>query len=118
MRYYALYNESNKLIAVGTGYGDVEITKEQYDALLAEIRAKADLVNKVYKGELTIADVPTAWQEEIQRRVETLQKSALVEKLYSGEITVDDIPIEWQAEVQRQVAERIAQDAIDKGATE
>jgi hypothetical protein len=118
MRYYKQYDENNELIAIGTGYGGVEITKEHYDALLAEIRAKADLVNKIYNGETTLEYVPTAWQEEIQRRVETLQKSALVEKLYNGEITVDDIPTEWQAEVQRQVAERIAQDVIDKGATE
>ena len=72
MRYYALYNENNELIAIGTGYGGVEITKEHYDALLAEIRAKADLVNKIYNGELAIANVPTKWQEEIQRRVNEL----------------------------------------------
>ena len=72
MRYYALYNENNELIAIGTGYGGVEITKEHYDALLAEIRAKADLVNKIYNGELAITNVPTKWQEEIQRRVNEL----------------------------------------------
>jgi hypothetical protein len=110
MRYYALYNENNKLVAIGTGYGGVEITKEEYDVLFTEIRIKADLVYKVYNGEATLEDVPMAWREEIKRRVETLQKSALVEKLYNGEITIYDVPTEWRAEVQMRVDERIAQE--------
>ena len=70
MRYYAQYNESGKLIAIGTGPGGVEITEAEYNALLTEIRTKADLVDSLYNGEITISDVPTEWQEEIQRRVE------------------------------------------------
>lgn len=69
MRYYAQY-ENNKLIAIGTGYGGTEITKEEYETLLAEIREKASLVDKLYNGEVTIEDVPTEWQEEIQHRVD------------------------------------------------
>ena len=69
MRYYALYSD-NKLIAIGTGYGGTEISEAEYNALLAEIREKADLVDKLYSGEITIADVPTDWREEIQRRVD------------------------------------------------
>ena len=69
MRYYAQYNDSGKLIAIGTGYGGTEITEAEYNALLAEIREKAALVNQLYSGEITIDDVPTDWQEEIQRRV-------------------------------------------------
>ena len=70
MRYYAQYNDSDKLIAIGTGCGGVEITEAEYNALLSEIREKADLVDRLYSGEITIADVPTEWQEEIQRRVD------------------------------------------------
>ena len=70
MRYYAQYNDSGKLIAIGTGNGGTEITEAEYNALLAEIREKAALVNRLYSGEITIADVPEAWQEEIQRRVD------------------------------------------------
>ena len=70
MRYYAQYNDSGKLIAIGTGPGGVEITESEYNALLAEIREKAALVDKLYSGEITIDDVPTDWQEEIQRRVD------------------------------------------------
>lgn len=70
MRYYAQYNDSGKLISIGTGYGGEEITEAEYTRLLAEIREKAALVDKLYSGEITIAEVPTDWQEEIQRRVD------------------------------------------------
>ena len=70
MRYYARYNDSGKLLAIGTGPGGTEINEAEYNALLAEIREKAALVDKLYGGEITIADVPTDWQEEIQRRVD------------------------------------------------
>lgn len=70
MRHHAQYNESGKLIAIGIGAGGVEITETEYNRLLAEIREKAALVNQLYAGEITISDVPTEWQEEIQRRVD------------------------------------------------
>ena len=70
MRYYAQYNDNGKLLAIGTGYGGTEITEAEYNALLAEIREKADLVDKLYSGEITIDEVPADWQEEIQRRVD------------------------------------------------
>ena len=69
MRYYAQYNNENRLIAIGTGYGGTEITEAEYNTLFAEIREKAALVNKLYAKEITIADVKAEWQEEIQRRV-------------------------------------------------
>lgn len=69
MRYYARY-ESGTLTSIGTGPGGTEITEAEYNALLAEIREKADLVDKLYSGEITIDAVPAAWQEEIQRRVD------------------------------------------------
>ena len=70
MRYYAQYNASGKLIAIGTGNGGTEITEVEYNALLSEIREKAALVDKLYSGEITIDDVPADWQEDIQRRVD------------------------------------------------
>ena len=70
MRYYAQYNYTGKLIAIGTGLGGTEITEAEYNALLAEIREKAALVDNLYSGEITLDDVPTEWQEEIQRRVD------------------------------------------------
>ena len=68
MIYYAQYYD-NKLIAIGTGPGGVEITESEYNDLLSEIREKSALVDKLYSGEITIYAVPVDWQEEIQRRV-------------------------------------------------
>lgn len=70
MRHYAQYNESGKLIAIGTGAGGVEITEEEYNCLLLVIREKAALVDELYSGEITLEDIPAEWQEEIQRRVD------------------------------------------------
>ena len=70
MRYYAQYNDNGKLLAIGTGLGGTEITEAEYNRLLSEIRAKASLVEQLYSGDITIADVPAEWQEEIQRRVD------------------------------------------------
>ena len=69
MRYYKQLSDSH-IIAIGTGYGGTEITEAEYNALLSEIREKADLVDKLYGGEITINEVPADWQEEIQRRVD------------------------------------------------
>lgn len=69
MRYYAQYNDSGKLLAIGTGPGGVEITESEYKALLSEIREKAALVYKLYSGEITIDEVLEDWREEIQHRV-------------------------------------------------
>ena len=70
MRYYAQYNDSGALLAIGTGSGGTEIAEAEYNAMLSEIREKVDLVNKLYSGEITIDAVPADWQEEIQRRVD------------------------------------------------
>lgn len=70
MRYYAQYNDGGKLFAIGTGCGGIEITEEEYNRLLAEIREKVSLANRLYAGEITIDDVPAEWQEEIRRRVD------------------------------------------------
>ena len=79
MRYYAQYNYSGKLIAIGTGAGGAEITEAEYNALLSEIREKAALVNKLYNGEITIDAVPVEWQGEIQRRVTERQEAEQAE---------------------------------------
>lgn len=69
MRYFSLHNGDHKLVGIGTGIGGTEITEAEYNALLAEILKKAELVDKLYSGEITIDDVPTDWQDEIRRRV-------------------------------------------------
>ena len=79
MRYYAQYNDSCKLFAIGTGPGGTEITEAEYNTLLAEIRAKAQLVDDVYNGVKTLDAVPVDWQEEIQRRVTERQEAEQAE---------------------------------------
>ena len=68
-RYYVKYKTDGTIYMIGVGIGGTEITEAEYNALLAEIREKAALVEQLYNGEITIDDVPTEWQEEIQRRV-------------------------------------------------
>ena len=69
MRYFKII-KNGSLIAIGTGPGGTEITEAEYNSLLAEIREKAALVDKLYSGEITLDEVPADWQEEIQRRVD------------------------------------------------
>lgn len=70
VRYYAQYDETNNLIAIGTGDGGVEITESEYNNLLIIIQEKSKLVDQLYNCEITIDDVPADWQEDIQRRVD------------------------------------------------
>ena len=74
MRYYCERTESGAVGLLYTSKSCVssanEITLEEYKSILDEIREKAALVDKLYSGVITLADVPTAWQEEIQRRVD------------------------------------------------
>ncbi len=91
MRYYAQYNESGTLLAIGTGPGGTEITEEEYNTLLTMIREKAALANQLYNEEIAIGEVPMEWQEEIQRRVDerTAAEAEAAEQEVSGEEFVD-----------------------------
>lgn len=81
MRYYARYNESGKLLAIGIGPGGVEITEAEHNRLLTEIHEKAAFVDRLYNDEITLSDVPNEWQEEIQRRVnERIQQAGAAEE--------------------------------------
>lgn len=70
MRYYVKHNDVGTIFAIGTGPGGTEITEDEYNRLLSEIREKASIVNQLYNGDITIAEVPEDWRAEIQRRVE------------------------------------------------
>lgn len=86
---YVKYVDANtdKLLAIGTGPGGVEITEAEYNAMLSEIREKAALVDSLYNGTITLEDVPAEWQEEIQRRVDEriAQQGAADEQEISAE---------------------------------
>lgn len=87
MKYHAKYDEKGNLIAVGKNLIGVEITEEEYNRILTEIREKAALVDKLYSGEISIDAVPDAWQEEIQRRADERRAA-------EGEAAEQDIPAE------------------------
>lgn len=70
MRYFAQYNESGKLVAIGTGPGGTDSNESEYNELLTMIREKAALVDALYAGEITIDSIREDWREEIQRRVD------------------------------------------------
>ena len=92
MRYYAQYSD-DVLLAIGTGPGGVEITEAEYNRILAEIREKAALVDRLYTGDITIADVPSDWQDEIHRRVDDriAAEGASAEQDISAEEALDII---------------------------
>lgn len=88
MRYYKQFDGSGKLTAIGTGPGNTEITEAEYNTLLSEIREKAAYVEKLYTGEITIDDVPEAWREDVQQRVDMLR--AAEEEAAQQEVTGDE----------------------------
>lgn len=72
MRYYAEYADDGTLQAIGIGPGGTEITREQYETLLGEIERKNELIDKLYRGEITQIDVPEGWRAEIAAAVEKI----------------------------------------------
>ena len=82
MRYYARYAENGTLEAIGIGAGGTEITQEQYETLLAKITEKNGLIDKLYRGEITQADVPEDWRAEI---VATVEKIIEEQGAYQGD---------------------------------
>ena len=72
MRYYKELGENGKVKVLGIGLGGVEITESEYNTLLSEMREKADLRFRLYRGEISTDDVPETWREEIQKDVEVM----------------------------------------------
>lgn len=50
----------------------VKISAEEYAAILEEFNEKLTLEEKLYTEKITLSDVPDAWREEIQNRVDAL----------------------------------------------
>lgn len=55
MRYYKQFNENNKLIAIGTGAGGIEISADEYSEILSVIQNHPTAEGKGYrlKADLT-----------------------------------------------------------------
>lgn len=81
----------SKNLITNTFFRDgVEITEEEYNALLTEIREKAVLVNQLINGEITIDAIPVAWQEEIQRRVDERRDAENADTGDDPELTAEE----------------------------
>lgn len=65
MRHYVLYNEEGQMVCIGKGDGGVEITRDEYDALSAQIEEKNELVWRLYRGEIAPDDVPDGYRDEV-----------------------------------------------------
>ena len=87
-KYYVIRSDYNLILGCGSSLGGEEITKEEYEILLTEIKAKTAFTNKLYNNEITSADVPAEWQEEIQRRVDDRIKAEA--EAENAEATIED----------------------------
>lgn len=65
MRHYVLYDGEGRMTCIGRGAGGVEITKDEYEALRAQIEEKSELVIKLYRGEIAPDDVPDGYRNEV-----------------------------------------------------
>ena len=65
MRHYALYDGEGRMVCIGRGPGGVEITKDEYESLSAQIEEKRELVMKLYRGEIALSDVPEGYRNEV-----------------------------------------------------
>lgn len=72
MRYYAEYNENGELLAIGIGEDGVEITEEEYNAIMAELQLKNEYAYKVYLQQITLNEVPEKYREAVEDIVEHL----------------------------------------------
>ena len=74
MRYYKEYNAKGWVVEIGAGdaLNGIEITQQEYEALLSEMEAKMEYTEKVYRQEIIICDVPAEWREEVQFRAEAM----------------------------------------------
>lgn len=74
MRFYKEYDENGKLIAIGCGdaLNGIDISEEEYNALAEQIALNAESVEKIYRGEMSIEEVPEEWRENVQEQVDRL----------------------------------------------
>ena len=74
MIYFAVYNVNGRLTSVGYTHAQsttgVEISREKYKAVLAEINAKNEYAEKLYLGEIAIENIPEELRCEVQEMVD------------------------------------------------
>lgn len=72
--YYKEYDDKGRLASIGYTDGSsvvtgTVITETEYKTLLTEIKQKAELIDKLYFGEITVDDIPAKWRDEIEESV-------------------------------------------------
>lgn len=75
MRYYKIIDSTGRLLAIGIGDDGEEITEAEYNALMGEIQAKWDYINKLADGKITANDVPAEWRTEVVAEAEAIIKA-------------------------------------------
>ena len=77
MRYYKELSEKGYVNILGAGddLSGIEITEQEYNLLMEETMNKGNYIERIYSNEITINDVPSEWQEEIQFRVDEMIES-------------------------------------------
>lgn len=74
MRYFKEYDKTGRLILIGAGdaLNGIEITEEEYNELAAEITLNAERAEKIYRGGMSIEEVPEEWRENVQGQVDVM----------------------------------------------
>ncbi len=90
MRYYKIIDSTGRLLAIGIGDDGTEITEAEYNALMAEIQAKWDYINKLADGKITANDVPAEWRTEVQTEAEAIIKAREEAANQPEEITAEE----------------------------
>ena len=90
MRYYKIIDSTGRLLAIGIGDDGEEITEAEYNALMAEIQAKWDYINKLADGTITANDVPAEWRTEVQTEAEAIIKAREEAANQPEEITAEE----------------------------
>ena len=88
-KYYVIRAGENIALGCGDSLGGEEVTEQEYNNLLTEVRAKTAYVSKLDTGEITIEDVPAEWQAEVRHRVEA-RIAAEAEAEENAEATIED----------------------------
>lgn len=84
MRYFINYADDGRVTEVGIGLDGIEITQSEYEEQAVIIDQKNELMNELYRGEITENDIPAEWRDEVVTQTEQLIA-------YYGEYHKDDV---------------------------
>lgn len=111
MKYFYKIEKEGKLLQIGSqsfpadaGTGQTPIEESEYNALIAEIKARVDLASeysvKYMNGEMTWKDIPDGYREEAGSMV----VGQLAGKVHAGKMRIGDVPEELKDKVNKEIA--------------